>query len=181
MHVQQADIQGRFMWIPKDEATWLWILALILVIPLHFFSLWAYPKVQDWWAARSRKSLRKRIDKLSASVAKMNKTYGREALTEDWVGLCTEQLGSLVYWVVNTLAVIVIIVAVPTIRSTAHPNLIAFILLLILFAYTVARDYLMAEIRRLRSWGGPIVRAGIEKSIADLTQKLAAREPRKSA
>jgi hypothetical protein len=169
------------MWIPKDAATWLAILAVILGIPYHFFSLWAYPKVQDWWAARSRKSLKKRIDKLTASVAKMNKAYYRVDMTEDWMGLCTEKLGSLVYWGVNTLAMIVITVAGPTIRSTAHPNLIAFILLLILFAYKVARDYLMAEIRRFRRWGGPIVRAKLEKSIADLTQKLAAREQPKSA
>jgi hypothetical protein len=169
------------MWIPKDAATWLAILALILVIPFHFFSLWAYPRVQDWWAARSRKSLRKRTDKLTASVAKMNKAYYREAMTEEWVGLCAEQLGSLVYWGVNTLAVIVIIVAFPTIRSTNHPNLIGFILLLILFAYRVARDYFMAEIRRVRRWGGPILKSKLEKSIADLTQKLAAREQPKSA
>ena len=79
------------MWMPKDTATWLAIITLILVVPFNFFSTWAYPKLQDWWAARSRKSLKRRIDKLTESLAKMYE--GRMlSIGDEWVLICAERL-----------------------------------------------------------------------------------------
>jgi hypothetical protein len=57
------------MWMPKDAATWLAVIALVLTVPLNFLSAWLYPKTQDWWAARSRRSLKRRIEELKAFLA----------------------------------------------------------------------------------------------------------------
>src|SRR5437868_7200681 len=103
------------MGIPKDTATVLSILALILIIPFNFFTSWAYPKLQNWWAARSRKSLIKRIDKLKTSLSEMAEGWSL-SITHEWVLICAERLGSLVYWGVNLIAFLVILVLIPTTR-----------------------------------------------------------------
>jgi hypothetical protein len=163
------------MWMPKDTATWLAIITLILVIPFNFFTTWAYPKLQDWWAARSRKSLQRRIDDLAASLAEMYE--GRAmSFTDEWVLLCAEQLSSLIFWSVNLLALMILVVSTPVIRQARHPNVVAFIIAVIVTVYRVIRDFLMAEIRGFRRFAGPRRKLELELSIADLTAILAARE-----
>src|SRR5260370_40226134 len=58
-------------WFPHDLATWGFILAvaaLILSVPLGVASNLMAPKVQNWWAARSIASLRRRICKLEQDL-----------------------------------------------------------------------------------------------------------------
>jgi hypothetical protein len=169
------------MWMPKDTATWLALIALILVIPFNFFSSWAYPKLQDWWAARSRKSLKKRIDKLTASLAGMYEGRGM-SFSDEWVLLCAEQLGSLIFWGVNLLALLIILVLGPLLRPVIrHPYVLAVIIATALTTYRVIRDFLMAKIQEFRRFAGPRRKLELEQSIADLTAKLAAREHGKPA
>ena len=168
------------MWMPKDTATWLAIIALILVVPFNFFSSWAYPKLQDWWAARSRKSLKRRIDKLTASLAEMYEGRGM-SIRDEWILLCAEQLGMLIFWSVNLL-VLVILLMVGLLRPVIkHPMVLALILATIMTIYKIMRDILMAKIRGFRRFAGPMRKLKLERSIEDLTAKLAAREHRKPA
>ncbi len=166
-------------WIPTDLATWLAIIALILVVPLNFLSSWAYPKLQNWWAARSRKSLQKRIDKLKASLADM---YDGRALTrsEEWVLLCAEQLASLIFWGAILILAVVFVLTAPLVRTVRHPKLLAVIIAVFVAAYRTGREYLMFEIRGLRRFAGPRTRAKLQIDIEELEAKLAAREHRAS-
>ena len=67
--LQYAGVHGRSMWLPKDDGTWIGLISLLLVVPLSFFSMWSYPRLENWWAARSRKALRNRIEKLKTALA----------------------------------------------------------------------------------------------------------------
>ena len=173
-------VQYGAMWMPKDIATWLAIIALILVIQFNFFSTWAYPKLQDWWAARSRKSLRRRIDKLETSLAEMYEGRGL-TMRDEWVLLCAEQLGSLIFWGVNILAILVFWLTLPFVVSARHPSAIVLIFVGILSIYRIIKDFLMAKIRSFRLFAGPMRKIDLERSIADLTARLATREHRKTA
>ena len=167
------------MWMPKDTATWLAVIGLILIVPFNFFSSWAYPKLQDWWAARSRKSLQKRIDKLKAALADMYQGHGMSH-TDEWILRCAEQLSSLIFWGVNILAALMLFMLAPLLHPIIrHPKVFALVVATIITSYRLLRDYLMAKIKRFRRYAGPIVKLELEESIADLTAKLAAREHRK--
>lgn len=165
------------MWYPKDVATWLALAALILVIPFNFFSSWAYPKIQDWWAARSRKSLKKRIDKLSASLASMEQ--GGIRISDDFVLMCAERLATLIFWGVTTLLFAMTFLMAPVLRNVIHHRSIIVTGMSIFFAvFKGVKDYAMWEISGFRRSAGPIKRMELERSLDDLTAKLAAREQR---
>lgn len=162
------------MWMPKDAATWLAIIAVILAVPFNFFSSWAYPKTQNWWAARSRRSLQRRIERLTTALNEMDK-HG-VSVTEDLMMYCVEKLASLIYWGVNTIVLVLLIALGPLIRmNTHHPHFLALALASLLTLYRVCRDYLMDLIRRLRRSAGPLVKIELETSLAELKTKLAAR------
>jgi uncharacterized membrane protein YeiB len=167
------------MWMPKDTATWLALIALILVIPFNFFSSWAYPKLQDWWAARSRRSLEKRLEQLKAALADMY-TGRAISLGEDWILMSAEKLGSLIYWGVNTIVLLAIVMTVPP-RSVnpRPPYRIIIVVPLVMTGFKIVKDYLMAEIRRVRLVFAPTVKYQLEQSIAELSEKLAARDDHK--
>jgi hypothetical protein len=163
------------MWMPKDTATWLAIIALILVVPFNFFSSWAYPKLQNWWAARSRKSLQKRIDKLKSVIAKMNER--REMpIRDELVLLCAEKLGWLILCGVAALASVEVLISAPLIRLAPHRNRTILALAVILTAYKILRDLFMVDIEGFRRYSGPIIKGDLEHSIERLEAKLAARE-----
>jgi hypothetical protein len=168
------------MWMPKDTATWLAVIALILVIPFNFFSSWAYPKLQNWWAARSRKSLQKRIDKLTTLIARMNERRAMP-LRDELVLLCAEKLGWLIFSGVVVLAFIEIILSAPVIRSAPHPNRIIVALSITLVAYKSLKDFFMVDIEGYRRFAGSIIKIDLERSLEKLEAKLAAREHRKPA
>jgi hypothetical protein len=65
--VPQLDGGRNVPMLPHDAATWaLWIAigTFVLTIPMGILAALATPKVQQWWAGRSRDSLIKRRDKL---------------------------------------------------------------------------------------------------------------------
>jgi hypothetical protein len=167
------------MWIPKDAATWLAVIALILVIPFNFFSSWAYPKLQNWWAARSRKSLQKRIDKLKTSIARMNER--REMpLRDELMLLCAEKLGWVIFYGVVMLVLVEFAIAVPGLRSAPHPKRLLITIAVLIGAYKALKDFLMVDIERFRRFSGPIIKGDLERSVEKLEAKLAAREHQKS-
>lgn len=64
-----------FLWPQKDLGWWgFWIglLALFLAVPLAVIGNILTPKILNWWAARSRAALEKRIAKLEAELADMD-------------------------------------------------------------------------------------------------------------
>jgi hypothetical protein len=166
------------MW-PKDLATWLALIALILVVPFNFFSSWAYPKVQNWWAARSRKSLQRRIDKLKTSLAQMNERRAMP-LRDELVLMCAEKLGWLIFSGVVVLAMLEIFMSAPVIRLARHPNRVIIAIAVILAAYKSVKDYLMVDIEGFRRFSGAIIKVDLERSLEKLEAKLAAREHHKS-
>jgi hypothetical protein len=53
--------------MPKDPGTWglyISVIALVLIVPLGILTNVLTPKLQNWWAGRSKASLEKRIEKL---------------------------------------------------------------------------------------------------------------------
>lgn len=165
------------MWYPKDVATWLALAALILVIPFNFFTSWAYPKIQNWWAARSRKSLQKRIDKLSSLLANMEQ--GGLRISDDFVLMCAERLATLIFWGVTTLLFAMIYFLMPLVRPIVHhPKLFAILPAILFGIFKGIKDFSMWQINMFRRSGGPLKRMELEGSLDDLTAKLAAREQR---
>jgi hypothetical protein len=62
------------VWLAKDPGWWgFWIsiLALLGAYPLSLLANLTSPRIQNWWAARSRASLEKRIAQLEAALAAM--------------------------------------------------------------------------------------------------------------
>jgi hypothetical protein len=58
--------------MPKDSATWslyISIAAVILIVPLGILTNVITPKLQNWWAGRSRASLTRRVHKLRCELA----------------------------------------------------------------------------------------------------------------
>ena len=162
------------MRLPSDLATWLAILALILTIPLNFFSSWAYPRVQNWWATRSRKSLQKRIDKLQTALDQMLTSV---SMTDEWVLLAAERLASIIYWGVAVLAMSILLVGMPPpgpLRARAY-IIVAFVSIF-LGIYRVFVIRAMSQIQELRRYTGFLTKVELKDSIAKLTAKLKARE-----
>ncbi len=50
---------------------WLTIVLFVLTLPLSYFAIWSYPRLENWWASRSRRSLQKRIAKLEWELVKL--------------------------------------------------------------------------------------------------------------
>ena len=66
----------------NDLTTWSFILALaalVLTLPLAILGTLLTPRVEDWWAKRSERSLTKRINKLETKLASLD---GKTPLTE---------------------------------------------------------------------------------------------------
>lgn len=62
--------------MPRDLATWgiiLSIAAIALAIPLSVIGNLLTPKVRNWWAGRSAKAMRRRINELEENLADMEK------------------------------------------------------------------------------------------------------------
>ncbi len=60
------------MGLPKDLGTWgviIGIIALVLAYPLSLLANITSPRLQNWWAARSRRSLAARIKVLESQLA----------------------------------------------------------------------------------------------------------------
>lgn len=163
------------MW-PRDTATWLAIVAIFLVVPLNFLSTWAYPKVQNWWNAHSRKSLQKQIARVRASLT--NIKNHNISKSDQLILLCMEYLGTLIFITANALAFVMLILAAPIVRLNRHPWSLAVGIGLSLGAVNIAKDYVSWRMREFLHIE-ELKEDELELLLEDLTTKLAAREAAK--
>src|ERR1039458_4719054 len=79
-------------WLPKDKATWgFWIsiFTLFVAVPFGIVANLLTPKIRDWWAARSRRSLAARIEVLESELTESEITRSPNELSTNILRMVT--------------------------------------------------------------------------------------------
>jgi hypothetical protein len=182
--IQFGAIMEHFL--PKDAGTWalyISVLGLILIIPLNILSNIITPKLQNWWAERSKAATRKRIEKLEQQLADYEQCQELTEL-EDFVLKAIEGVGILAVFCIELLAILILLQAVsgPVFvgsRSEVAPPDIRFLLVTLgacaaILGFVVQRLVFekLGQFRRKRS---PFDRKVLRKYIEGLKEKLTKR------
>jgi hypothetical protein len=162
------------MWPHKDFGWWGFVLsmvALLLIYPVGVIVNITTPKLQNWWATRSRASLQTRIKTLQEELARIER-IPPVTFTEDYALLGTEQIGRLIQYSAQFLAS----VAVCLLGYLSSPGkrfyfTYGFIIFLAALNYLTYK-FTMAPIRDYRHTFGPLKRTEIQLTIDKLTAKL---------
>jgi hypothetical protein len=103
----------------NDVATWglvLQLVALFLTLPLAIIGTLLAPKVEDWMAATSKRSLATRIEYLEAQIAEMEK---EPPLTEP-----EEQITKFLEQTIFSLGYLMAILVMLVYQSTQIPEVV---------------------------------------------------------
>jgi len=103
------------------------------------------------------------------------------SLAGDWVLMCAEQLGSLIFWGVVTIVLAIFFTIASLRHSLSLPPRYfpdAFFISVLLGVFRAVKEYLMENIGLWRRVVSPTQRIELDSSIKRLEAKLAAREER---
>jgi len=77
------------------------------------------------------------------------------SVTEEWVLVCAEQLGRLIYWGVNVVLLTIALFVIPLLRPVIHHrSTFAFIVSMYVIGYKFFKDYVMFRITFSRRLAG---------------------------
>jgi hypothetical protein len=152
-------------WLPKDVPTWgfvLSVLALVLMYPVGILTNITTPKLQNWWAERSRTALIKRIDKLHEELR------GRSVLLER-----SESEDEIIKGIYRVTKLVVLgftytLLTLLLMSNTVGPRITCSLGLLGFFAVNIFLD----QIDKLQQKYSPSRRRELEHSIETLRSKL---------
>lgn len=156
------------MFLHHDLAWWgfaLGVLALILMIPAAIFANAITPKIQNWWASRSRASLLKRIDSLAGRLRKWERNA---AVTETEDILLSAVQTILLCLSAGLLAVG--LAGTQFLHRFQSTEYFPFVLLLVLVAFLGAIG--AQRVHHFREPRSPQARAFLKREIESLRAKL---------
>jgi len=147
---------------------------LLGAYPVSLLANLTTPKLRNWWAERSRKSLELRIERLKATLAEAEK-FKPITLTEDHILTGIENVATLIQYSIQVLAGSGLTIAsayAGPIRFKLFWYLTAFVYFLVIMNYSTSK-MMMSGIRKYHRLFGPRERVGLQISIDELTAKLA--------
>jgi hypothetical protein len=159
------------MWPHKDMSWWallISIVALILMVPLGIATNVLTPKLQNWWASRSRTALSRRIDKLEAQVA-ASEELEKLSSTEDMILLGIEGILACFPGVMIVLLSIPYLVVVTRGERLGLFGSIGVIAAIFISTMAVMIELIIDSYRKQRS---PIERTNKKRQLRTLNAKL---------
>ena len=163
-------------WFPHDLALWGFILAvaaLVLAIPLGVASNLMAPRIQNWWAARSIASLKRRISNLEMELAACEANpafsyFERVSLR------AIDRLGWMVLLATQTIIGALVVIAAAWMSMTGRRPAPTFAIAFVLWvAWKLAMQGLTLHLSSsVIDRGSEDGRAALRSTIAELKAKL---------
>jgi hypothetical protein len=161
------------MWLGHDSTWWLAVIALVSMLPANLLANFLTPRIQNWWAGRSRASLVRRISELE-KIVRDAKSVPPFTPFEHVVVFGLSVLGRMVMSV-TTLIIGLVIIFSGWYEGSGHtiPQVIFFAL----FVFTIAKTLVQSRYHALLSaplnMGTEKGREELQASLAKLKTKLA--------
>ena len=170
------------MVLGHDLVWWSFVLsaaALFLGVPMATVGAVLAPTIQNWWAERSKASMRKRITVLEHQLSEYEANYEQLSEVEDWILKGIVVLGmTMAVALTDLCAVLVLARDQKSIFNDPHgiivptPVTIALMALITLFIVLVVTFFIFRPIGEFRKRRSPEVRQSLRKSIQNLKSKL---------
>jgi hypothetical protein len=159
-------------WLPHDLATWLAIVALLLMYPVGLLVHFTAPRFQNWWASRSRAAMIARRDKLIDELLGLKDapmiSAGEDAILAG-ISVVFEFLVSCAGMLVNGVGVMLVWIFRDSRRTVVGVAAIVIFCLLWMFSVYVAA---FRKLQRNRQRISQRYRDKLSAEIAELEGKI---------
>jgi hypothetical protein len=150
-----------------------WLGVVLGVLAGYFLSVLANltsPSLKNWWAERSKKSTKKRIEKLEAQLAELTEKYPEldETVAQGLVGISIAVMLGLV-------AVLMILVGLGLqVRAAGHRDdeIVFIACALMILALTLGLQRVLDPMVKFTQQRSPMYRNALRKSIEKLEKRL---------